>query len=504
MHVRDLAAGVICTGFEGAALTNEAAAQLKEAPFAGIILFGRNTQTVEQTRALTDAVRRAFGELAPIIAIDQEGGRVVRIRDGVAPMPSMMTLAASGRPELARMAGEQTAHDLRRIGANVDFAPVLDLALHRDNTVIGTRSFGDDPQTAIEFGGAFASGLEAGGVVATYKHFPGHGSTAVDTHLQLPRVDEDESVLRVRDLLPFVALLPSARAVMTAHIIMNAFDEENPATASRSILTDLLRKEIGFKGVCFTDCMEMDAIAKSVGTAQGAVLALQAGADCILISHRIDLAMDAIERITAAVSDGRLPLSRLKEAYERVSDLRRCLLPPIDAATPPLYANLAEEIASAAVTSIRGNPHVDPKRVCVISFLGTTTEGAQGTHSRHAPLHVNGDGAVQRFYPLEPTAEEVRKLMDELSSTNGVVAILSRRAHVYPSQAGAIREILRVFPDALLVSMREPFDILEFPEARNVVAMYGDDDSNMMALGELLFERKAPSGELPVRWPAVR
>ncbi|MBC5816298.1 MAG: beta-N-acetylhexosaminidase [Candidatus Eremiobacteraeota bacterium] len=503
MQVRDLAAGVICTGFEGANLTSEVAAQLKQAPFAGIILFGRNTQTVEQTRALTDSVRRAFGERVPIIAIDQEGGRVVRLREGIAHIPSMMTLAATRRPKIARMAGEQTAHDLRRIGANVDFAPVLDLALHRDNTVIGTRSFGDDPQTVIKFGSAFARGLEAGGVVATYKHFPGHGSTAVDTHLQLPRVSEDQAVLRSRDLLPFVTLLPNARAVMTAHIIVEAFDKEHPATASRHVLTDVLRNEIGFTGVCFTDCMEMDAIAKSVGTAQGAVLALQAGADCILISHRIDLAMEAIEGITAAVSDGRLPLLRLQEAYERVSKLRHTLQPPIDAAAPPLYANIAEEIANAAVTSVRGNPHVDPRNLHVISFLGTTTEGAQGTHAHHAPLRAAG-GAVQLFYPLDPTAEELRKLMDELSNSEADVAVLSRRAHVHQMQAAAIHEILRHSADALLISMREPFDILEFPEARNVVAMYGDDDSNMLALSALLFERKGPSGELPVRWPAVR
>jgi len=503
MQIRDLAAGVICTGFEGATLTNEVAAQLKQAPFAGIILFGRNTQTVKQTRALTDAVRLAFGERAPIIAIDQEGGRVVRLRKGVAHMPSMMTLAATRRPDLARRAGEQTAHDLRRIGANVDFAPVLDLAVHRENIVIGTRSFGDDPQTVIEFGGAFARGLEAGGVVATYKHFPGHGATAVDTHLQLPRVTEDQAVLRSRDLLPFVALLPNARAVMTAHIIVEAFDKEHPATASRHVLTEVLRNEIGFAGVCFTDCMEMDAIAKSVGTAQGAVLALQAGADCILISHRIDLAMEAIDGITAAVSDGRLPLLRLQEAYERVSELRSTLQPPVDAGAPPQHAKLAEEIANAAVTWVRGNPHVDPHNILVISFLGTTTEGAQGTHAHHAPLRAAG-GARQLFYPLDPNAEERRKMIHELSTSNADVAVLSRRAHVYSSQAAAIHEILRHTPDALLISMREPFDIMEFPEARNVVAMYGDEDSNMMALSELLLERKVPSGELPVRWPAVR
>jgi beta-N-acetylhexosaminidase len=504
MKITDLAAGVICVGFEGTTLTAALEAQLARAPFGGVVLFARNTRTVKQTRSLTDSLRRCFAGRTPVIAIDQEGGRVVRIRDGVAHIPSMMTIAATGSPELARMAGEQTAHDLRRIGANVDFAPVLDLALHAANTVIGTRSFGEDPKTVIAYGGAFARGLEAGGVVPTYKHFPGHGATALDTHLELPRVEELESVLRSRDLLPFATLLPGARAVMSAHIVLEALDSANPATASPRILTGLLRDEIGFEGVCFTDCMQMDAIAKSVGTAEGAVLALRAGADCVLISHHIDIALDAVGSITEAVADGRLPLLRLQQAYERLSGLQRSLQPPIDEDAPPLYPDIAQQIAKAAVTLVRGDPHIDTKRAYVVSFQGTTTEGAQGTRAYHASLGTSGSGTEQLIYPLEPSAADVEAMMQKLSGAQRDVAVISRRAHIHAGQAAAINAILGEFPEALLISMREPFDIAAFPHARNVVACYGDDDSNMAGLAQVLFERSVPSGTMPVRFSAVR
>lgn len=504
MTVGDLAAGVVCVGFEGTTLTPAIEDQLARAPFGGVILFARNTQTLKQTRSLTDSLRRCFAGRTPLIAIDQEGGRVVRIRDGVAHIPSMMTIAATGRPEFARMAGQQTAHDLRRIGANVDFAPVLDLALHSANTVIGTRSFGEDPKTVIAFGGAFAQGLEAGGVVATYKHFPGHGATALDTHLELPHVDALEPVLRSRDLLPFATLLPRARAVMTAHIVVEVFDPARPATVSSRILTGLLRDEIGFEGVCFTDCMQMDAIAKSVGTPEGAVLALQAGADCVLISHSIEVALDAIREITEAVADGRLPLLRLQQAYERVGELQRSLKPPIDEAAPPPYPDVAEQIAKAAITLVRGNPHINTRNAFVISFEGTTTEGAQGTQTDRTSLGTNGSGTEQLIYALEPSAPEVNAMMQKLVDAKRDVAVISRRAHVHTAQAAAINAILREFPDALLISMREPFDIAIFPHARNVVAFYGDDEPNMAGLTHLLFERAVPSGEMPVRLPAVR
>lgn len=504
MNARDLAAGVICVGFDGSVLSEATRSALTQHRFAGVILFGRNVQTVEQTRALTDEVRSCYRELAPVIAIDQEGGRVARIREGVVEMPSMMTLGATGRPALARTAGEQMAHDLRRIGVNVDFAPVLDLATHGENTVIGARAFSDDPQTVRKFGEALSAGLEAGGVVATFKHFPGHGSTVHDSHLELPVVEADEETLRSRELVPFAALLPHARAVMSAHIVMRAFDPVHPATAAKRILTGLLRDEIGFKGVCFTDCMEMDAIAKTVGTAGGAVLALKAGADCVLISHRIELALEAIERIHDAVESGELPLLRLQEAYDRVQSLRRSLEPPIALDSPPLHPNIGTEIAKAAVTQVSGAIPTHPLAAVVVSFEGTTTEGAQGKHVPPQVTNTNAGNFQWLFYPLEPPSEAIDHLLHQLDSEDARVIILARRAHVYGAQAAAIDRILAAFPDALLISLREPGEVERFAQARNVLAFYGDELPNFEALGHVLHENGARPGTLPVRWPAAR
>ena len=503
MNVRNLAAGFICAGFEQADFDAALLNSLRALKLAGVILFARNVRSVHQTRALTDAVRTAFEGADPILAIDQEGGRVARIREGTVEIPSMMAVAATGDPQLARRAGAQTAHDLRRIGINVDFAPVLDLALHRGNTVIGARAFGDDPQRVAEFAGSFGAGLEGAGVVATYKHFPGHGSTATDSHLALPVIDVDEATLRERDLAPFAALLPSARAVMTAHIVVNAFDPERPATNAERLLTGLLRNEMRFAGVCFTDCMQMDAIAKTVGTAGGAVLALQAGADCILISHSFELAVEAIEAIEQSVRDEKLPLSRLQEAYGRVQSLRRGLQPPIDLDSPAPDPRIGVEIGRHAVTLVRGNSKAAAD-AAVVSFQSTTTEGVQGKHEVHASLTEFANGIAEFTLPLEPQPEQVDRMIASLETPRNAPIVLARRAHLYSQQARAIARILEGFPDALIVSVREPFDVECFPNARNLLATYGDDRPSMEGLAQVLFAGARPTGEFPVRWLAVR
>ncbi|MBV9270583.1 MAG: glycoside hydrolase family 3 protein, partial [Candidatus Eremiobacteraeota bacterium] len=232
--LREIAAGVLAVGFEGTSLDNVLSKRLQRTPLAGVVYFARNIESVEQTRELSASVRELLQRdgAHPIVAIDQEGGRVARLRNGVEEFPAMMALAATGDETLAEAAGEQLGFDLRRAGVNVDFAPVLDLARYRANTVIGARSFGDDPRDVTLVAGAFAKGLERAGVVATFKHFPGHGSTSVDSHLDLPSIDDNAEVIRSRDLIPFAALLPHARAVMTAHIVFNALDKRFPATLS--------------------------------------------------------------------------------------------------------------------------------------------------------------------------------------------------------------------------------------------------------------------------------
>jgi beta-N-acetylhexosaminidase len=393
------------------------------------------------------------------------------------------------------------AFDLRRVGVNVDYAPVLDLALERMNTVIGSRSFGADPRRVIRFAGAFAEGLEAGGMVATYKHFPGHGSTALDSHVELPTIDVDGPTLRARDLLPFATLLPKARALMTAHIVALAYDPVNSATLSRAILTDLLRDELGFRGVAFTDCMEMDAIARTVGSAQGAVEALAAGADCVLISHKLSIVREAIDLIERAVEDGSLSLERLREANARVMGLRRELAPPLplDAVAP--HPGIGRAIGRRAVTLVRGEAHADPAADVVVSFEGTTTEGVQGTHSQHAEFEI--DGLERVLAPLDPNDAAIDRLISSLQRLRKRPIVLMRRAHIYSGQARAIERILAMQPDALLISTREPFDAAEFANARNVLCTYGDDKPSIQGLSDVIFGDIAPAGVPPLEIVAV-
>jgi len=262
-----LARGVIGVGFTGATAQTAPLDALRAFAPGALILFARNVGTTDELRDLIAAVRDVAAP-SPLIAVDQEGGRVERIRHGVAALPSAMAVGATGDTALAERLGTLLGRDLARLGIDVDLAPVADLSLQPRSAVVATRSYGDDAQHVAKFAIAFARGLERGGVAAALKHFPGHGATEEDSHVALPHVTASEATLRARDLVPFARALAAraASVVLTAHVVVEAFDAERPATLSRAILTGVLRDELGYDGIIATDCLEMDAIANGVGT----------------------------------------------------------------------------------------------------------------------------------------------------------------------------------------------------------------------------------------------
>jgi beta-N-acetylhexosaminidase len=496
-EVAALARGVIVTGFDGFEVTSALRERFEAAQFAGYVLFARNAQSLPQVRALTDALR-TISRTPPLICVDQEGGRVARLHDGVEPVPAMMAVGAAAQPLLARRAGEQIGHDLRRAGCTIDFAPVLDLALDPRNTVIGTRAFGTSAALVTEMGSAFARGLQHAGITPVFKHFPGHGATAVDSHLALPVIDAGEALIRARDLAPFQACLREGGALMTAHVVVRALDAERPATLSPRILTDLLREEWAFDGVCFTDSMEMDAIARSVGTAAGGAAAIAAGADCVLVSGDFALASQTAEQIAGAALRGSLPMERLRSAHERVLRLRRAAPEPIDVAAPAPHPGIGREIARCAVTLIRGIAHADPTASVVVSFQGVTREGASGVQAEHASLAVQAPVLLEAVAPLDPTREELRVLLERVSATQRRPIVLARRAHLYDGQHRAVDELLDLAPDAIVVSVREPYDVALFDRALHLLAVYDDGVCGIGALADVLFGAGAARGRLPV------
>jgi beta-N-acetylhexosaminidase len=498
-NVSDLAHGVIVAGFP-----NERIADLPA--FGGYIIFARNGTSAADVRAVTDALRERHAALPPIVAVDQEGGSVVRIRSGVEPMPSMMAVGAASSVELAEHAGEQIAFDLRRAGCTMNLAPVLDLSLESQNAVIGTRSIGSDPSAVGKLGQSLALGLERYGVGACFKHFPGHGSTATDSHDVLPVVDEPAETLRSRDIVPFAMVAATARAVMGAHVLFRTFDDR-PATRSARLVGEVLRGELGFDGAFLTDCLEMGAAGDA---AAAGIDALRAGADLLLVSHNLDVARAVAESIERAVESGSLTLERLQEAHARVLRLRSATPPlPMDAFPP--HPGIGRELARRAITLIRGLPHADPTACCSVEFLPVETQAERllaGNPRRFAPRgaaepkveRLSGEAPAleELTLGLDASAAEVDAAIDRIENSRRRPIVLARRAHLHPAQARAIARVVGRFPDAVVVSMREPFDLPLFAAARHVLAAYGDDDASVGALADVLFGGVMPQGRLPV------
>lgn len=309
---------LVCIGFEGTALTS-GAAELLAGGVRGVIYFAQNYADSAQLRAMSESIRRAAGRDV-LLTVDHEGGRVQRFRgDSFPPLPSGRELGAGGE-RAAHEAGARAGRDLRAVGINMNLAPVLDVDSNPANPVIGSRSFGADPAHVAGCGVAYAAGLRAGGVAACGKHFPGHGDTNVDSHLDLPRLSHAMERLERVELVPFrAAARAGIDAIMTAHVLFEAIDPDVPATLSRTVVTGLLRERLGFDGLVITDDFEMQAIADRFEIGEAAVRAVEAGCDLVLVCHREDRQRRAIEALAQAVRTGRLTPERVDRSRKRLA-----------------------------------------------------------------------------------------------------------------------------------------------------------------------------------------
>jgi beta-N-acetylhexosaminidase len=325
-------AALFCVGFHG----KSPSAEVKELigrGVHGVILFSRNVEDAAQVADLVAGLK-TFARRPLLVAVDQEGGRVARLRapQGFTEVPPMRAIGDAGDPALAREVGALLGRELRAVGIDQDYAPVVDVDTNPANPVIGDRAFSRDPGAVARLGAALAEGLQSEGVAACAKHFPGHGDTSQDSHLHLPRLPHALERLRAVELPPFRALARAGvAAVMTAHVVFEALDPHRPATLSPEVMR-LLREEAGFQGCAVSDDLEMKAIAEHVPLEEAAPGAVAAGVDALLVCHRAEVQHRAIDLVRRAVEDGRIPRERLAEAGARVAKLLRWAGPPPDPA----------------------------------------------------------------------------------------------------------------------------------------------------------------------------
>jgi len=319
-----MAGNVIVCGFQGSEAPTRVHDWLSEQCVAGLILFKRNIEDVRQTSELIAACDPSRDpELPILIAVDQEGGRVARFGEPVLELPPMQKLGAADDVRLTHDAAEVVGRQLRAIGVNLNFAPVLDVDTNPHNPVIGDRAFGRTPEVVIEHALAFAQGLHDGGVLSCGKHFPGHGDTDLDSHVALPTLRHDRARLDAVELRPFRAAAKRVPSLMTAHVLFESVDASVPATMSRAAIENLLRKEIGFEGAVFSDDLEMKAITARYSVEDAGVQAIEAGCDLLLVCSDLDAAARLRDALATEAARNRLFRARLTEARARADALRR-------------------------------------------------------------------------------------------------------------------------------------------------------------------------------------
>ncbi|WP_061962857.1 glycoside hydrolase family 3 protein [Demequina aurantiaca] len=359
-------------GFVGLDLPDWVARRLREG-MGGVCLFVDNVDNPEQLRALTDAIYEANPHA--VVSIDEEGGDVSRLyQHSGSPFPGNAVLGRLDDADTSFRVGEQVGWELRRVGVSLTLAPDVDVNSNPNNPVIGVRSFGTDPEQVGVHGAAWTRGVQSTGVAANAKHFPGHGDTAQDSHVDLPSIDADPATLRARELPPFAAAIAAGiDTIMSSHIMVPSLDPAVPATFSKPILQDLLRDEMGFDGVIVSDALDMKGASGEVGIARAAVLAIDGGCDLLCIGTKnTDAQMgEIVAAIDAAVSSGELASDRLADAARRVESLgstlanrRSALQPPVDLELGKVPGLTTEVVASAfAVTDAARELIEDPRPV---------------------------------------------------------------------------------------------------------------------------------------------
>jgi len=313
-------------------ITPEIRSLAREFSLGGIILFSRNIEAPEQVAELSHDIQSLGSELPLWVSIDQEGGRVARLKAPFTEWPPMAVLGRSRDSALATRFGAALAKELRAVGITLDYAPVLDIHTNPKNPVIGDRALAEDADSVARLGVAIIRGLQDNGVAACGKHFPGHGDTSVDSHLELPLVEHPPDRIRRVEFVPFRdAIKADVAFIMTAHVLVPSLDEEKPATLSRRIVQALLRDELGFQGVILSDDLEMKAIAKTYSVPDAAVEAVAAGCDGLLIcSGDVDAQAATLEALVRAVEQDRIPFKRLEDATKRLRSAKeRFLATPV-------------------------------------------------------------------------------------------------------------------------------------------------------------------------------
>ncbi|MGD9605067.1 MAG: MupG family TIM beta-alpha barrel fold protein [Bacilli bacterium] len=518
MTLREKIGQLVFVGFPGPYFDDHLKWLISEYKLGNIVLFARNVANIESLHNLNQNIYHMIMNetgVLPLIAIDQEGGMVMRITEEGTFWPGNMTLSASSNPQNAYLLGKMMGEELRALGINMNLAPSLDVNNNPLNPVIGVRSYGDDPQVVSDFGIQAILGMQEAGIIATAKHFPGHGDTSSDSHYRLPIIPHDKDRLNAIELKPFKeAINNNVKAIMSAHVFFTAYEKDQlPATLSKQVMTNLLRQELKFDGLIVSDCMEMKAIDEVYTASKGALLGLLAGLDMVMVSQTFAKQKLALELIEQAVLEGTFPESLLDEKVTRVLKAKETLLPVMDQyffkpsfmekypiINHALHKKFASNIVDLSLTHVKGAtyaPHPSTLVIAVEPFAQTIVEDVLSKRSIIDALKRS-----QLPYPgikikINPDDEQIDEVLKQAASFQQVV-VFTYNAWANSKQATLVTKLSYLVPALFVVSTRNPYDILALPTVKNYDCLYEYTPNAVNSAIRFLGGTLMATGKLPV------
>ena len=491
---------------------------LEHLKIGNFILFTPNIKDTHQVAALTDYIQKKCTHnhgIPAFITIDQEGGMVTRIKEGITFLPGAMAISATNRVDAAYTVGKISGEELRALGINVNLAPVLDVNSNPLNPVIGVRAYSDNPRMVAAFGVPFMRGLQEQGVIATAKHFPGHGDTTSDSHKALPTVDKSFEMLENIELYPFkMAIANGIDAIMTSHILFPQVETSGvPCTMSSKILTEILRKKLGFEGLIITDCMEMGAIKNYYGTVEGVIKAVKAGADLIHISHSIDVQEKAVIRLKEAVKSGEIDENIIDVAVQHILKIKQkyklfesCASHVAELRPEKLQLNqrFANQLSEESITLLKdekgylpllkneGNLFLSPRPVIWVGIEDHLQ--ADMVWCEKLANHFKDKAMI---YNLDPSDDEVEVIVESCKQVNKIII----GTYNAPQNRGQIKLVKRLYEEnhkIITISLRNPYDIMFYQAVPCHICTYEYTPGSIESIQKVLEGTRVAKGILPV------
>ncbi|WP_125154160.1 beta-N-acetylhexosaminidase [Clostridium rectalis] len=518
MSLREKIGQMLMIGFDGYELNTNIVRAIKEYNIGNIILFTRNFKNIEQLYGLNKELQNlSISENGhPLfIAIDQEGGMVTRITKGATFFPGNMALSAGGDEKDAYLCGKYSGEELMALGINFNLAPVLDVNNNRNNPVIGVRSYGEDPCRVAKLGRAYIKGIQESGVIATGKHFPGHGDTSIDSHIDLSSVNYDLGRLEQIELYPFrKAIEGGIKAITTAHILFPSYEKARlPATLSYQVITKLLRNNLGFKGLILTDCMEMKAIDDFFGTEKAAYMALNAGADLVCISHTFEKQIGAFNIILDKVCKGEIGEERINDSVKRILEFKqkvqvnRFMKSSIQDAKKIIdqdaHKKFARTLSEKSITLLNGKDFLPLNPQDNNLVVGPKAEVLVGIDDEIKNIDIVD--AFKKQYPnydtnimdLKPNDNFIKNITNK-SKVKDKIIVCTYNACFNKEQVELIKSIYEVNKNILAIVMRNPYDIDEFKFVKGAILVYEYTPNSIKSLIKIVTGEIKCKGKCPV------